>query len=257
MHPPANVAKMAAGHPLDDSDREPWLAEVASWIRERTDAGRPGIVTCSALKRRYRDVLRGDHVVFVYLAGTRTTRSPGDSPRATATSCRRRCSIRSSPRWNHLVRTSGAITVDVVDSPGGEIAARTSSDHLRLTGEPAMNAVAAMPWGAHDTRLIAVAVIGIALIVLLIVVVKMHPFLAFVLGSAFVGLASGVGLPKVISNFESGVGSTLQEVGLFIALGAMLGKLLADSGGANRVIDTLVGASSAEARCRGRWRWWR
>ncbi|WP_028936013.1 gluconate:H+ symporter [Pseudonocardia spinosispora] len=110
-----------------------------------------------------------------------------------------------------------------------------------------MNAVAAMPWGAHDTRLIAVAVIGIALIVLLIVAVKMHPFLALVLGSAFVGLASGVGLPKVISNFESGVGSTLQEVGLLIALGAMLGKLLADSGGANRVIDKLVGSSSAGA----------
>lgn len=108
-----------------------------------------------------------------------------------------------------------------------------------------MNAVAAMPWGAHDTRLIAVAAIGIALIVLLIVAVKMHPFLALVLGSAFVGLASGVGLPKVISNFESGVGSTLQEVGLLIALGAMLGKLLADSGGANRVIDKLVGGYSA------------
>ena len=41
------------------------------WIREHTDAGRPGIITCSALKRSYRDVLRGDHVVFVYLHGTR------------------------------------------------------------------------------------------------------------------------------------------------------------------------------------------
>lgn len=71
LHPAANVAKMAAGHPLDDADRAPWLAIVAEWIRERTDAGRPGIVTCSALKRVYRDVLRGDHVVFVYLSGSR------------------------------------------------------------------------------------------------------------------------------------------------------------------------------------------
>jgi gluconokinase/shikimate kinase len=70
LHPPANVAKMASGHPLTDEDRWPWLARVAGWIRARTDAGRPGVITCSALRRSYRDVLRGEHVVFVYLAGT-------------------------------------------------------------------------------------------------------------------------------------------------------------------------------------------
>jgi gluconokinase len=70
LHPPANVAKMAAGHPLNDEDRAPWLAKIAAWIQEHTAAGRPGIITCSALKRRYRDVLAGDHVVFVYLAGS-------------------------------------------------------------------------------------------------------------------------------------------------------------------------------------------
>ena len=71
MHPKANVEKMAAGHPLQDADRWPWLERVAAWISTRTADDRPGIVTCSALKRRYRDVLRGDRVVFVYLAGTR------------------------------------------------------------------------------------------------------------------------------------------------------------------------------------------
>jgi gluconokinase len=69
MHPTANVEKMAAGHPLDDADRWPWLEIVASWIREHTESGRPGIITCSALKRSYRDVLRGPDVVFVHLAG--------------------------------------------------------------------------------------------------------------------------------------------------------------------------------------------
>jgi GntP family gluconate:H+ symporter len=108
-------------------------------------------------------------------------------------------------------------------------------------------APAPAPWSGADTRLMVVAVLGIALIVLLIVLVKMHPFLALVLGSAFVGLTAGVALPKVISNFESGVGSTLQEVGLLIALGAMLGKLLADSGGADRVIDKLVRGAPAAA----------
>lgn len=70
MHPAANVAKMAAGMPLDDDDRWPWLAVVAGWIRGHLAAGRPGIITCSALKRSYRDVLRGEHVIFVYLAAT-------------------------------------------------------------------------------------------------------------------------------------------------------------------------------------------
>lgn len=71
LHPAANIAKMAAGHALDDDDRWPWLAKVAQWIVEHADAGRPGVISCSALKRSYRDVLRGEHVVFVYLAGTR------------------------------------------------------------------------------------------------------------------------------------------------------------------------------------------
>ena len=70
LHPAANIAKMAAGHALDDDDRWPWLDLVAAWIHQHTDAGRPGIVTCSALKKSYRDVLRGDDVIFVYLAGT-------------------------------------------------------------------------------------------------------------------------------------------------------------------------------------------
>jgi gluconokinase/shikimate kinase len=71
LHPPENVAKMAAGDPLTDADRWPWLDRVAAWIRTRTDAGTPGIITCSALKRSYRDVLCGDHVVFVHLSGSR------------------------------------------------------------------------------------------------------------------------------------------------------------------------------------------
>lgn len=69
MHPQSNVDKMAAGIPLDDDDRWPWLDKVAAWIRGHTEHGRPGIVTCSALKRAYRDVLRGPEVVFVHLRG--------------------------------------------------------------------------------------------------------------------------------------------------------------------------------------------
>lgn len=61
FHPRANVQKMAAGHPLDDDDRWPWLRELARWIGEHEAAGRSAVVTCSALKRTYRDLLRDGH----------------------------------------------------------------------------------------------------------------------------------------------------------------------------------------------------
>jgi gluconokinase len=67
FHPAANVAKMAAGHALTDADRGPWLEAIAAWIDAELQAGRRGVITCSALKRRYRDELRRAGVRFVYL----------------------------------------------------------------------------------------------------------------------------------------------------------------------------------------------
>jgi gluconokinase len=71
FHPPANIAKMKSGVPLSDEDRWPWLHAIALWIAGRRDAGQLGVVTCSALKRRYRDVLTGGQgdVRLVYLKG--------------------------------------------------------------------------------------------------------------------------------------------------------------------------------------------
>lgn len=73
FHPQANIDKMASGHPLTDDDRWPWLHAIAEWIAEHVSAGRGAVVACSALKRSYRDILRGPGVVFVYLAGDRAT----------------------------------------------------------------------------------------------------------------------------------------------------------------------------------------
>jgi gluconokinase len=72
FHPAANVAKMAAGHPLDDADRLPWLRTVAAWIADERAQGRGGVVACSALKRSYRDILASAHpdVFFLHLALT-------------------------------------------------------------------------------------------------------------------------------------------------------------------------------------------
>jgi gluconokinase len=70
FHPPANIAKMAAGHPLDDTDRAPWLDAIADWITDRHGEG--GVVSCSALRRRYRDRLRAaaPALFFVHLDGS-------------------------------------------------------------------------------------------------------------------------------------------------------------------------------------------
>ncbi|MGY1615531.1 gluconokinase [Geodermatophilus sp. SYSU D00691] len=61
FHPPENVEKMRAGTPLDDDDRWPWLRRLADWIGEHERDGRDLVVTCSALRRAYRDVLCDGH----------------------------------------------------------------------------------------------------------------------------------------------------------------------------------------------------
>jgi gluconokinase len=69
FHPPANIAKMTAGHPLDDDDRYPWLEAIGEWLAARQSGG---VMSCSALKRRYRDQMRRHRadVEFLHLAGS-------------------------------------------------------------------------------------------------------------------------------------------------------------------------------------------
>jgi gluconokinase len=70
LHPEANVEKMSHGIPLTDADRMPWLDIIAAWIDGQGAKNEPGIVTCSALKRIYRDRLRRPNVIFVHLSGS-------------------------------------------------------------------------------------------------------------------------------------------------------------------------------------------
>jgi ribose 5-phosphate isomerase A len=73
LHPEANIAKMHAGMPLTDADREPWLKRVAAWIDGQRAKKQPGIITCSALKRSYRQIIidRRPEARLVYLRGSR------------------------------------------------------------------------------------------------------------------------------------------------------------------------------------------
>ncbi|WP_329429840.1 GntP family permease [Streptosporangium sp. NBC_01495] len=108
---------------------------------------------------------------------------------------------------------------------------------------PLLTALAA-PAATSPGRLVPAALVGIALIVVLITYFKLHPFLSLTLGSLAVGAVAGLAMTDTIAAFTDGFGSTAAGVGTLIALGAMFGKLLADSGGADEIVDTIVGRSS-------------
>ena len=103
-------------------------------------------------------------------------------------------------------------------------------------------AAAAPP--ASAARLIIAALVGIALIVVLITRFKVHPFLGLTLGSLAVAFIAGLPVANAVASYAKGFGDTAAGVGTLIALGAMFGKLLADSGGADQIVDTIIGRSS-------------
>lgn len=94
---------------------------------------------------------------------------------------------------------------------------------------------------AGNTQLIVAALLGIATVVVLIVWAKLHPFLALMLGAAVMGGVAAVAPLDIVNSFTVGFGNTVGSVGLLIALGAMVGKILADSGGSDTIVDTIIG----------------
>jgi gluconate:H+ symporter, GntP family len=100
---------------------------------------------------------------------------------------------------------------------------------------------------AAGWQLIVAVLAGIAVIVVLITIVKLNPFLALILGSVTVGAVAAENPSKVLDSFGKGFGDTATSVGILIALGAMFAKLLADSGGADEIVDTIVGHASPRA----------
>ncbi|MFC4627254.1 gluconate:H+ symporter [Promicromonospora alba] len=117
----------------------------------------------------------------------------------------------------------------------------------------AQGAAAALPQAAaaaeptaSTPQLVIAAVAGIAVIIVLIVWLKVHPFLALVLGSGVLAVTAGIGLTDTFTSFSAGLGSTVAGVGVLIALGAIIGKLLIDSGGADRIVDTILDKTPAK-----------
>ncbi|WP_264349471.1 GntP family permease [Streptomyces milbemycinicus] len=93
---------------------------------------------------------------------------------------------------------------------------------------------------AGHAQLGIAVLVGIAVIVLLITKFKLHAFLSLTIGSLALGAVAGAPLDKAIASFTTGLGSTVAGVGVLIALGSILGKLLADSGGADEIVDTIL-----------------
>nr|WP_042365446.1 gluconate:H+ symporter [Streptacidiphilus neutrinimicus] len=113
---------------------------------------------------------------------------------------------------------------------------------------PALNLADTAPPLTHSSsqgQLLLAALLGIAVIVLLITRLKVHPFLSLTLGSMVLAAVAGAPLDKLTNSFATGFGATVSSVGLLIGLGAMLGKLLADSGGATVIADTVLARSTS------------
>ncbi|MGO1591350.1 MAG: GntP family permease [Ancrocorticia sp.] len=96
------------------------------------------------------------------------------------------------------------------------------------------------------TQLILAALAGIATIVVLIVWLKIHPFLSLMAGAAVMAVAAGVPYTHVFTSFTAGLGETLAGVGLLITLGSIIGTLLIASGGADQIVDTIMAKTPAK-----------
>jgi gluconate:H+ symporter, GntP family len=111
---------------------------------------------------------------------------------------------------------------------------------MSLTALIALPLADAPPVYAGNTQLILACVLGILAVVVLITWGKVHPFLALMLGSAVLGAIATMPPGDTVKSFVAGFGATAGAVGILIALGAMVGKLLEDSGGANRIVASMV-----------------
>ncbi|GAB3587971.1 GntP family permease [Calidifontibacter terrae] len=97
---------------------------------------------------------------------------------------------------------------------------------------------------AGDTQLLIAALLGIGTVVLLITWAHFHPFLALILGAAVMGAAASVAPADIVASFTTGFGNTTGSVGLLVALGAMIGNLLQESGGSESIVQRLIGGVS-------------
>ncbi|WP_082518246.1 GntP family permease [Curtobacterium sp. Leaf183] len=117
----------------------------------------------------------------------------------------------------------------------------TAGGALLAAGTETVKAAGPVP------QLVIAALIGVVVIIVLITWLKIHPFVALTIGALGVGIGAGLAPEKAVTSFGDGFGATMTSVGILVGLGSMFGKMLVDSGAADRVVDTLVRRSSPAA----------
>src|SRR5450830_1349126 len=95
---------------------------------------------------------------------------------------------------------------------------------------------------SNEASLLLNASLAIVVLIVMITRLRIHPFIALIITSGFLGLISGMPLPKIVKSFQDGFGGVLGFVGIVLGLGTMLGKMMAESGGADQIAQTLVRA---------------
>ncbi|WP_034302381.1 GntP family permease [Herbaspirillum sp. RV1423] len=95
---------------------------------------------------------------------------------------------------------------------------------------------------SNEASLLLNAFLAILVLIVMITRLRIHPFIALIITSGFLGLISGMPLPKIVKSFQDGFGGVLGFVGIVLGLGTMLGKMMAESGGADQIAQTLVRA---------------
>ncbi len=123
-------------------------------------------------------------------------------------------------------------------------AARASRVSIRLLWVTVNPTTTLAPWSGHDTQLLIACALGLAIIVIAIGVLKLAPFLSILVGTFAAGFAAHQPLEAIAQAFSKGAGALLGDVGIIIALGAMLGALMAESGAADRLVMTLLDHST-------------
>src|SRR5262249_16183122 len=94
---------------------------------------------------------------------------------------------------------------------------------------------------SHDAFLLSCALASVVVLIVLVARFKVNPFIVLLTLSLDLGLAGGMAPLTIVKSFETGVGTTLGHIVIIVALGTMLGKMMAESGGADRIAQTIIG----------------
>ncbi|SQA98954.1 Gnt-I system [Cedecea neteri] len=224
LHPRSNILKMASGEPLNDDDRTPWLKALndAAFAMQRTN--KVSLIVCSALKKHYRDLLRdgNPNLSFIYMKGDFEV-----------------IESRLKARKGHFFKTQMLVTqFETLQEPQAD-----EKDVLIVDIDQPLDGVVASTLAlinqgqrrVSTLTLVLTAVGSVLLLLFLVMKARMHAFVALMVVSIGAGLFSGMPLDKIADTMQKGMGGTLGFLAIVVALGAMFGKILHETGAVDQI----------------------